>query len=211
MAFRSVSTLPGRRCSSSKASRRVALVLALLCSFCFPLAATALEHFVGDAPEVYFKNKTLLLHLRVSVDDEGGLRLLLRDGAILELALKVTVERKRTLWANENIATLEFSSQLKYDPLTRQYLLITPATRETVQAANLRSLLADTWKDLDLPLLEAGSFVNGEDYRVDLGMSLQYTELPPWLDRSLVFWSRDVVQSETHKMEFSFDDAALSR
>ncbi|MDR1125440.1 MAG: DUF4390 domain-containing protein [Deltaproteobacteria bacterium] len=211
MAFRSVSTLPGRGCSYSKASRRIAFALALLFSCCFPLAAAALEHFVGDTPEVYFKDRILFLHLRVSVDDEDGLRLLLRDGAILELALKVTVERKRTLWANENIAAREFSSLLKYDPLTRKYLLTTPGTRATVQAANLRSLLAGTWKDLDLPLLEADKFVQGEDYRVDLGLSLQYTELPPWLDRSLVFWSREVVQPEPYKMEFRFDNAALSR
>lgn len=209
MAFRSVSILPGLWRSPLKAFCRFTLPLALLLGLCLPCAA--LEHFAGDTPEVYFKNNMLRLHLRLSVDDEDGLRLLLRDGATLELGLKVTVERKRTLWANESIAALEFSSLLKYDPLTRQYLLTTPGSHETVQAANLRSLLAGTWKNLDLPLLEMEHFVRDEDYRVDLALSLQYTELPPWLDRSLVFWSREVVPSETHKMEFSFPDAALSR
>ena len=184
------------------------LLLVLLCR---PSPALALQHFTGEPPELSARGGQLNLSLRLSVDDEDALRVMLRDGASLELGINAKIERQRTLWANQGLGERNFSFLLKYDSLTRQYRMIDPLTEKVLQDSNLRALLARTWKQLDLPLTGMNIFKPDEDYLVVLNLTLQHAEIPPWLDRSLVFWSREVVEPETYKLEFNLDDAAFSR
>lgn len=185
----------------------------LLACLLFPVAQAraALENFVGELPTLHTEGDTLNMTLRLSVDDEDALRLLLRDGATIELGVRVRVERKRTLWANEKIEELEFSSLLKYDSLVRQYRLTGPADDRVVQDGNLRALLAKSWKDLRIPLVKADVFEPDEEYLVIVDLTLQHAELPPWLDKTLVFWSREVVAPETFKLDYRPDHAVISR
>ncbi|MDR2892687.1 MAG: DUF4390 domain-containing protein [Deltaproteobacteria bacterium] len=186
-----------------------AVLLLLLC--CCPPVALALQHFTGEAPELSVQEGGLGLSLRLSVDDEDELRLLLRNGASLELVINAEILRQRTFLPNESLDERNFSFLLKYDSLTRQYRMSDPLTGKILQDPNMRSLLTKTWKQLELPLTNMDIFAQDEDYLVLLKLTLQYAEIPPWLDRSLVFWSREVVEPETYKLEFNLDDAAFSR
>lgn len=185
----------------------------LLACLLFPVAQAraALESFVGELPELHTDGDTLSMTLRLSVDDEDALRVLLRDGATIELGIKVRVERKRTIWANEKISEQEFSSLLKYDSLVRLYRLTEPSGERVLQDGNLRSLLAKSWKDMRIPLVKTEVFEEDEEYLVIVDLVLQHAELPPWLDKTLVFWSREVVAPETFKLDYRPEHAAISR
>lgn len=201
---------PGIRSLSSTVCLAVFILLACL-FFSVAPARAALESFVGELPELRAEGDVLTMTMRLSVDDEDALRVLLRDGATIELGVKVHIERRRTFFPNEEIGELEFSSLLKYDSLVRLYRLTEPIGERVVQDENLRSLLSKSWKNMSLPLAMTSVFAEDEEYLVTVDLTLQHAELPPWLDKTLVFWSREVVAPETFKLDYRPGHAAISR
>lgn len=193
--------------------------LPLICAvlfFCVGQAhAASANYFVGDEPKLRVEENRVMLSIPLSVSDEDSLRSMLQDGAVMALDIKVVMERERTLWFNEDIAEVEFTWNLRLDPLTREYSITGPALGNGQHTAfsdrSLRRLLAATWKLLDLNLADAALFDSQEEYLFIITRSLRYAELPPWLDHALVLWSRDIVSPETIKLDVRFSDAALSR
>lgn len=200
-----------------KAPAGRALYLALL--LCALFSALAAPDPAGAAPDNFVHGRTALvrsggmltLSLPLSVDNEDALSALLRDGASIELLVKVEIQRQRTLWFNENIFAASFSWVLRYDPLARDFRMTQPLGGQNMQDKNLRTLLGRTWKALRLPLVELASLQGGEAYTVKADFSLRHTALPPWLDRTLVFWNKDVVNPDSIELEYKVDDAPISR
>ena len=143
-----------------------------------------------------------LLHFSFSatVDDEEGLRELLKDGAVLELQASLSIERERSWWANAEVFAAVNSSVLRHDPLSRDFIVIFPdrdGERE-LRDRNLTRLLYESWKNLSFPLVapESLSQLDGESYVLNYTITLRHIEVPPWLEKSLVFWSAEVVPPE---------------
>lgn len=192
-----------RTYSTYRARALFGLGLALLLCVLFSAAAEAApENFVHGRASLRTLDGQLVLSLPLSVDNEDALGELLRDGASAQLAVKVSVQRKRGLWFNEGVYEAEFHSLLRHDPLSREYRLTMPGTEQVFKDKSLRALLARTWKELRLPLAPVALFTPDADYIVKIGLSLKHTALPPWLDRTLVFWNKDVVRPAKLDLEY---------
>lgn len=179
------------------------LGLALLLYAVFPAAAWAApENFVHGRASLRALDGRLVLSLPLSVDNEDALGELLCDGASAQLSVKVSIQRKRGLWFNEGVYEAEFQSLLRHDPLSREYRLTMPGTEQIFKDKSLRALLARTWKDLRLPLAPVTLFTPDSEYIVKIGLSLKHTALPPWLDRTLVLWNKDVVRPAKLDLEY---------
>lgn len=177
----------------------------------YAATVTPLEHFTYETPQLHKKDKELYLYMPVSVNNEDSLQGILRDGATIQLKLDTTVKRQRTLWFGEKLQETSFSLILKHDLLTRNFRIIGNEGEIISQHKNLRSLLQKSWKKLDIPIISLDQLHPEEQYSVDISLSLQHVELPPWLDKTLVFWSRDIVAPETLKLDYRLNDAPISR
>lgn len=190
---------------------RVIFIALLFCILLYGTAQAAPDSFVLGRPGLDVADGKLALSLPLSVDDEDALGDLLLDGASIELLAKVTVIRKRSLWFNEKISEQEFRSLMKHDPLTREFRMNIPGSEQLAQDKNLRSLLARSWKTMRLTLADADQFKPKEDYLIKIDISLKHAELPPWLDRTLVFWNKDIVNSQSLELDYKVDNAPISR
>ncbi|MDR2050491.1 MAG: DUF4390 domain-containing protein [Deltaproteobacteria bacterium] len=187
----------------------ICLTALLFYWLCSPGAAAAPERFAYDPPRIAEREGILYLALSLSVDNEDSLGDLLREGVNLELKVEVSVERKRFFWFNEEMAELSFSSQLRHDPLTREFRLTLSGNSQVFRDELLRRLLAGTWKKLEFPLLESSLFEKEEEYLVDMNLTLKRTEVPVWLERTLMFWTRDVVEPEHIVLKYAVQDGSL--
>ena len=169
------------------------------------------DNFVHGRPSLDMRGGKLVLSLPLSVDNEDSLGEMLRDGSTMELSINVTIQRKRTLWFNESIYEEIFSFLLRHDPLSREYRMSAPGAEQVSQDKSLRSLLTRTWKILKLPLADEALFRPESDYQVKIQLSLKHTALPPWLDRTLVFWNKDVVNPISLELEYRTQDAPIPR
>ncbi len=169
--------------------------------------AAAPQQFVIDKAALRTSSNTLFADISLSVDDEDGLRDLLKDGAVLELALAVNVERQRSWWTNKSVSEEVFVSGLRHDPLTRDFVVTVPgiASQHTLRDRNLTRLLHISWRKLSLPLASLDLLKQGDEdahYIVTIAFTLQHTEVPPWLEKSLVFWSSSVVPKTERTLEY---------
>ena len=179
---------------------------------CFPALALPPQKFQIAPPSVSTLNSELFLNLSLTVDNEDGLHDLLKDGAVLQLGVSVAMTRKRSWWANVDIAEHEYTSLIYHDPLTRDFVMSFP-TREgekTLRDKNLTRLIFSSWRNLSLPVVPLRTLYNEgseEEFVISLTISLQHTEVPPWLEKSFVFWSSDVVPQEKFSLPFTLPAA----
>lgn len=145
----------------------------------------------------------VLVECGISVSDSRTIKALLRDGAIISLTCRLVIERLRTLLANETLAEGAEVHQLRYDPLTREFIMLrpnAPARRDK----KLDVLLAATWECMAFNMPLEHPLISGETYRVRLDVTLQHAEVPPWLEKALFFWSWDIAPATSFTQEFTY-------
>jgi hypothetical protein len=154
----------------------------------------------------------LIAELSIAVDNEAGLRDLLKDGAVIELEIQASVERLRSLLGNAELGRQTRVSLLRHDPLSREFLLTVPGAEDDreLRDRNLTRLLHAGWKKLVFPLVPLKTLrAEGEDeeFAVELRVSLRHADVPPWLQKNFVFWSSEVAPQLHFTLPFAFDAA----
>ncbi|MDR0826353.1 MAG: DUF4390 domain-containing protein [Desulfovibrio sp.] len=158
-------------------------------------------------PALRVQDDLLMTDLAVSVDNEEGLRDLLKNGAVLELGLTITVVRLRSILSNKQVEKRQYSSIIRHDPLSRDFLVAIPEAegKREVKDRNISRLLNASWKKLSLPatslrlLREQGE---DEEFEVEIQISLRHTDVPPWLQKSIAFWESEVAPDEKTLLPF---------
>lgn len=137
------------------------------------------------------------------VENGGVVRSQLRDGAVMTLTCKLALERVRTLLSNEVISGESRSYQLRHDLLSREFILSSPG-HPIVRQKQFDTLLASAFQHLDFLLPLQAPLVSGETYRVQLKITLEHAEVPPWLEKALFFWSWEVTPPLSFSQDFIF-------
>lgn len=179
------------------------LVVLLAAIMLFPRPAAALPPsrlLLDYPPTLIFADNTLSMTLAVTVDDEEGLREMLKDGAVLELMLTVTIERERSWWANVVVFSHTYPYVIRHDPLSRDFIVnfTDKNQKRELRDRNLTRLLHESWKNLSLYIMPLNTLnmVEGTNYRLNFSITLRHIEVPPWLEKNLLFWSAEVTPPE---------------
>lgn len=166
-----------------------------------------------EGSSVHARDGIITLDLPFFIDNEDGLRDLLKDGAVLELGIKAAIERERSWWANSKAVEAEFRSTIRHDPLNRDFLVVYPTLEgeKELRDKNLTRLLHGSWHSLSLPIASVADIPaeeQAEELLLAVSVSLQHTEVPPWLKNSSIFWSSEIVPSEKVTLRFFLPAAA---
>ncbi len=169
--------------------------------------AAAPQRFALHGPRMDTETGDILVRLGVDVDTTDGLGDMLRDGAIMELTIEARLERVRTLWANATLSEKTLTALLRHNPLTREFSLTMPGDDTYIVDKNLHRLFAATWHKIvfslgSLTLLQEAAPESA--YRIDLTISLRHAEVPPWMAKTFLFWSWDVVEPVSIVIPFTF-------
>lgn len=198
----------GARHSRPRAMRLAVLVLAgaFFLWTASPVAAVPPKYFNVTDARLETASGEIVASLSITVDNVLGLYEMLKNGATVELVVKANLERVRTLWTNVSLAEMELFSTLQHNPLTREFALYMPGETKPMLDKNLDRLLSATWHKFSLSFGSLNILDGDEDseYRVTLALSLQHAKPPPWLAKNFMFWSKDIVESETVELPFSF-------
>lgn len=177
--------------------------LALASLFWHPAAAVAAQKFQIKGFSVGGTDKQVEVHLRLAVSEEQNLSYMLRDGAKMEFICRVELLRKRTFWSNELLAENGVYYRLTYDLLLRDFVLAAqdepPARNE-----NFHALLAETWGDLVIALDNPAGLAPDEEYLIRATVELKHGEMPPWLARSILFWSDVIIPPTTFELDLAY-------
>ena len=157
-----------------------------------------LEAFMIESmPREVRVESDLLLNNSEKVRDE------LRNGAQMVFTCTGTLVRVRTLLTNETLGTLARSAQLRHDPLIREFLLYQEG-KPLLRSKRLDELLRTFWQAESLVFQPVAPLETGETYRVNLQLTLQHSQVPPWLEKALFFWSWDVTPPLSVEQDFVY-------
>ena len=141
-----------------------------------------------------------LLRLRSSLTLENAtpVRKQLQDGAQMGLTCTLSLERVNT-FRNSEVASMTHLFMLRHDPLTRDFVM--SSGDDKLQLRYLTPLIEQIWQEtpLELPLpapLEPG------EYRLILHLTMELTDVPPWMAKTLFFWSWEVASPLTYTQTF---------
>ncbi len=168
-----------------------------------PRPALAEQNFLLKGFALSGTDKHLEINLRLAVSEEHNLAYMLRDGAKMEMSCQVSLLRKRTFWSNELLAETAVYHRLTYDLLLREFVLSVenqPPTRNE----SFRRLMTQTWENLCIPLDNPIGLTQDEDYVVKATVGLKHTEMPPWLTRSILFWSDEIIAPTTFELDLNY-------
>lgn len=169
-----------------------------------PLHAEGDAVFLLNSFSMTMFNGSPRLEAAVAVSDVAPIRANLRDGAALNLSLDVVVELPRLVLPSQTLAECHILYQIRFDPLTREYVLLREATPPQ-RHSSLESLLNDALGDTVIPLIPATPLAPDESYRASLTLTLRHAHVPPWLKRTLFFWSWDVLAPATFTLDFHYE------
>ena len=182
---------------------RALLCLITLLTLVIPAGATAPQRLQLDNFALETEDDRVHARLAVSIDSLSGLRSLLRDGAQLQFRCEGLLTEQRTVMPNRTLGETTQEHDLRYDTRTREFVILAEG-RAPLRDRNLERLLGTVWGSIDLPLGEAKVFAPNANYRLRITLSLKHTQVPPWLEQTLFFWSWDVVPSATFTQDLAF-------
>ena len=128
---------------------------------------------------------------------------MLNDGVHVSTGIGLENGGVRILLSNEVISGESRSYQLRHDLLSREFILSSPG-HPIVRQKQFDTLLASAFQHLDFLLPLQAPLVSGETYRVQLKITLEHAEVPPWLEKALFFWSWEVTPPLSFSQDFIF-------
>lgn len=149
------------------------------------------------------KESMLTARLTVGIDNLQYLNDILRDGARLVIECNSRLYRKRTFWADTLISEYEFSSNLNYDPLQRNFTILSESGA-LISNYSLEELLKATWGNLEMPLAEFNKLEKDETYVATISLELKHAKMPPWLSKNVFFWSDVLIPKQEYELEFDY-------
>ena len=168
-----------------------------------PLTCLAEQNFLLKGFSLGGTDKQPEVNLRLAVSEEHNLAYMLRDGAKMEMTCHVQFLRKRTFWSNELLAENTVSTRLAYDRLLREFVL-SAEDAPLMRNESFRRLMSESWENLCIPLDNPGGLEQDQSYLVKVTADLKYTEMPPWLTRSILFWSEEIIPATTFELDLTY-------
>jgi hypothetical protein len=147
---------------------------------------------------------TLAARFGVALDSLAEVSDALQSGMTLALTCRGTLALKGGLFSSPRVAGAEMVCRMKYDLLTREYILTVPGREAPLKNTSLDELLRTGWGSLTLDMGPWKLLERGKEYTLALDIRLHQTDIPNWFKRTLFFWSWDVAPQASYQLHFRY-------
>lgn len=172
----------------------LAAVLTGLCALCAGTTRAAEHRFEIRSAYVELRDGVYLLNAQLDFDLSRRVRGVIDDGLPLSLDLEIIVDRRRPLWPDETVATLEQRYELGFHALSQRYLVRNLNSGEQNSFPTLDSALESLSGISDLPILDRSLVDPQLRYEVNLRATLDVRTMPDAM-RWLLFWTESFKQT----------------
>lgn len=156
------------------------------------------------APAIANENGSLTARFGVTVVEKPILKGELEDGS--ELVLKCAIELFEELdyWFDSTVSSASFESTLKYDQLTKEFVMTVPGRTQPFRDKDIESLLKRGWSTIKIKLGPWSMLERGQAYSLRLITTMNEAGAPEGLSRFIYFWSWDAGADNTFHLNFTF-------
>ncbi|MCJ2165623.1 MULTISPECIES: DUF4390 domain-containing protein [unclassified Pseudodesulfovibrio] len=169
------------------------------------LAGSALAQSLSlMAPSLANVRGRLTARFGVAVEEKPILKGELEDGGVLVLKCQVRLIEANDYWFNRVISEAQFESILKFDPLTRDFIMSLPDRETLLRNTDLGKLLDEGWGTIEASLGEWALLDRGRKYSLLLHTSMNEQDAPEGVMRYIYFWSWDAGADNSFQLDFTF-------
>lgn len=183
---------------------RTLIILAVLILSGNPLTAGASTQDIAFH-ELTLDTKTnpLTVNLGFGLTNYPLLADMLRNGARVELYCTVTLQRKRMLWTDETLAEKNFLYQVRYDTLSREFL-VERGDRPPIRHKKLEPLLKNIWNRIRIPLGTSSMLEPENSYVIRVVAGLRHQPGSLNLSKSVFFKNETIIPDTSIAMNFAY-------
>lgn len=156
------------------------------------------------APSLANSSGQLTARFGVTVEEKPILKGELEDGAELVLKCEVELYEGNEYWLDHQIAEATFESSLKFDALTKEFVMTLPDRDKPLRNTNIEQLVAEGWGTIEASLGEWNMLERGERYSLVLNTSMNEKDAPEGFSRFIYFWSWDAGASNSFQLDFVY-------
>lgn len=180
-------------------------VLPLLLCMVVGLARPCLaQHLVLDNLVVDNQADRIMVRFALHMDDADHLAMELENGAKLGLTAEAELYQDRSMMWSRELAEGEYISILRYDSLTRDYILERPGEDSPLRDRDLDVLLRRGWESISLDLGRWTLLTPGKSFFLDVNIRMEHLEVPGWMKSVLFFWDWNAVPVTSYRMSFEY-------
>ncbi len=165
-------------------------------------ANTICEIYVSEI-DIDASPRNIDLDCRLKILNIAELRNQLRDGAKMIFSIDILIEELGTIMPNSDIIETQKSYHLYHEPLTREFYFV--FDDKVIKNRDLNALFKESLIPLLISLTPEDELEDNENYRATLKFNLRHAEVPPWLERTLFFWSWDLANEISAVLDFSLE------
>lgn len=176
-----------------------ALVLCLLFS------GTALAQSMSLlTPSIANVNGALTARFGVEVESLPMVKGELEDGQVLKLKCQADLYETMHYWLDSHISSATFESELRFDPLKKEFTMSLPGRETLLRDSSLPTLLKNGWSSIETVLGPWNLLVRDEEYSLRIQTSIREADAPEGITRYVYFWSWDTSPTATFMLNFTY-------
>ena len=140
----------------------------------------------------------------VGVEEKPILKGELEDGAEFVLRCEIDLYETSDYWLDSHVSSAVFESVLKYESLTREFVVTLPGRTAPLRGTDLPALLKTGWGNIEARLGPWDMLTRGRKYSLRLKTTMNETDAPRGISRFIYFWSWDAGADTTFHLNFTY-------
>jgi hypothetical protein len=169
------------------------------------LASVALAQGLSlKPPSLANVNGRVTARFGVAVEELPILKGELEDGLELVLSCNIGLYRINDYWMDDEIASGIFVSSLRFDPLTREYVMTLSRGEQSIRNQNIKKLLDEGWGEVEVGLGSWALLDRGVKYSLRLKTSMNEKGAPDGFMSYFYFWSWNPGAENSFQLDFTY-------
>lgn len=169
------------------------------------LATTALAQTLSlMAPAIANVDGSLTARFGVTVEEKPILKGELNDGAVLVLKCDIRLSKITDYWFDSTIASTEFISTIKFEALTKDYVMTVPGRSSPLRNKDINALLTEGWSSIEAGLGPWSALERGQKYSLSVNTTMHEEGAPEGFTQFIYFWSWSKGADTTFILNFTY-------
>ena len=188
----------------TKQRKRIGAFAAMLLAVLALAVAARAQSLSLKPPSLANVHGRLTARFGVAVEELPILKGELEDGLELVLTCDIGLYRSNDYWMDDEIVSGAFASELRYDPLTREYVMTLHRGGQELRDTNIGGLLDKGWGVIEIGLGSWALLDRGEKYSLRLHTAMNEKDAPDGVMRYIYFWSWDAGAENSFQLDFTY-------
>jgi len=168
------------------------------------MADCAMAHTLSlTAPSLANVRGRVTARFTVAVEELPVLKGELMDGEVLMLKCRVQLSESNDYWLDDEVTSALFWSTLKYDSLTRQFVMKSSDRADELRGADIGSLLQEGWTGIEVVLGSWALLDRGEKYSLVVETILNEYGAHEGVMKYILFWDWDSASTNSFQLDFT--------